>query len=163
MTFKHSPHGRQLDFDLQDYSLLMETEKSDQEAFRAAVAADKKRGVSKKAPYTLGFFGQIKALTKRQFQLRLQDKFQLYTSVFISWVQALVIGGAFFALPPTANGAFTRGSLIFVSVLVSSLEAFGEMPLQMIGRPILNKQVSNMSSHLFIVVWILTFSCVDGL
>ena len=69
----------------------METEKSDQEAFRAAVAADKKRGVSKKAPYTLGFYGQVKALTKRQFQLRLQDKFQLYTSVFISWVQALVM------------------------------------------------------------------------
>lgn len=55
----------------------METEKEDQEAFRDAVLADKKRGVSRKSPYTIGFTGQVKALTIRQC---LQDRFQLTTS-----------------------------------------------------------------------------------
>jgi hypothetical protein len=58
----------------------METEKADQEVFRSAVAEDKKKGVSLKSPYTLGLKDQVIALTRRQFQRRLQDKFQIYTS-----------------------------------------------------------------------------------
>lgn len=69
----------------------METEREDQEAFRAAVAADKKRGVSKKSPYTLGFFGQVKALTIRTFQLKMQDRFQLVTSFGLAWVRSIAM------------------------------------------------------------------------
>jgi hypothetical protein len=65
---------------LAKYKLRMETEKTDQEAFRAAVIQDKKKGVSLKSPYTLGLKDQVIALTRRQFQMRLQDKFQIYTS-----------------------------------------------------------------------------------
>jgi hypothetical protein len=75
----------------------METEKSDQEAFRAAVAADKKKGVSKTSPYTLGFTGQVQALAIRQFQMRLQDRFQLITSYALStvimfWSGVIILG-----------------------------------------------------------------------
>jgi len=94
---------------LEKYKVFMETEKSDQEAFRAAVAADKKRGVSKKSPYTLGFSGQVWALAVRRFQMRLQNKFQLYTSFTLSVVLAFAIGGAFYNQPSTSAGAFTRG------------------------------------------------------
>jgi ATP-binding cassette subfamily G (WHITE) protein 2 (SNQ2) len=69
------------------YKLHMETEKTDQEAFREGVISDKKKGVSQKSPYTLGFTGQVRALTSRQFQMRLQDKFQLYTSFTLSLVR----------------------------------------------------------------------------
>ena len=58
----------------------METERTDQEVFRAAILDDKKKGVSKKSPYTLGLKDQVISLTRRQFQKRLQDKFQIYTS-----------------------------------------------------------------------------------
>ena len=75
---------------LQKYKLAMETEKQDQIAFREAVAAEKKRGVSKKSPYTVGFWGQVVALTKRQFQMRMQDKFQLTTSYSLSIVSLLL-------------------------------------------------------------------------
>ena len=105
----------------------MENEKVDQEAFRQAVLEDKKRGVSKKSPYTLGYTGQVWALTKRQFQQRLQDRFQLITSFTLSTVLALVLGGAYFHLPLTAQGAFTRGSVIFAAMLTSALDAFGEV------------------------------------
>lgn len=73
--------------ELEKYKLFMETEKADQEAFRAAVTADKKKGVSNGSPYTLGFTGQVRALTIRQFQQRLQDRFQLYTSFSLSIVR----------------------------------------------------------------------------
>ncbi|TFK26772.1 ABC-transporter [Coprinopsis marcescibilis] len=125
---------------VEKYKLYMATEKQDQEAFRAAVAADKKRGVSRSSPYTLGFTGQVWSLTKRQFQMRLQDKFQLYTSFGLAMSLSLVLGGAFFSLPLTSSGAFTRGGVIFAALLTTCLEAFNEMPTQMIGRPILRKQ-----------------------
>ncbi|KIK62247.1 hypothetical protein GYMLUDRAFT_42191 [Collybiopsis luxurians FD-317 M1] len=128
--------------DLEKYKLKMETDKADQEAFRAAVEKDKKKGVSRKSPYTLGLTGQVKALFVRQFQQRLQDRFQLYTSFSLSTTLGLIIGGAFFALPTTSAGAFTRGGLLFAALLTTCLDAFMEMPTQMIGRPILRKQTS---------------------
>ncbi|ETW86763.1 ABC transporter [Heterobasidion irregulare TC 32-1] len=95
---------------LEKYKLIMETEKADQEAFKQAVASDKKKGVSKKSPYTLGYIGQVLALARRQFQMRLQDRFQLITSFSLSTILAIVIGAAFLNRPPTSDGAFTRGS-----------------------------------------------------
>ncbi|KAF9236851.1 ABC-2 type transporter-domain-containing protein [Melanogaster broomeanus] len=127
---------------LKKFKLRMETEKADQEVFRAAVLADKKRGVSKKSPYTLGFTDQVKALTIRQFRVRLQDSFQLKTSFSVDVCLALIVGGAFFNLPDTAAGGFTRGSVIFIGLLTICLEAFAEMPIQMFGRPIVNKQTT---------------------
>jgi len=85
-AFRLSKYAHELDEDRQRYKKLQETDRSDQEAFRAAVAADKKRGVSKKSPYTLGFTGQVRALVVRQFQQKMQDKFQLYTSFALSTV-----------------------------------------------------------------------------
>lgn len=111
----------------QKYEMYMVTEKADQEAFRAAVVDDKKRGVSKKSPYTQSYYGQVKALTKRQFSQRIQDKFQLYTSFTLAWVLALVIGGAYFDQPLTSQGAFTRGGLIFISTFMNCMDAFGEV------------------------------------
>ncbi|KDR85534.1 hypothetical protein GALMADRAFT_234460 [Galerina marginata CBS 339.88] len=141
-AFLSSSFARGNDDSLEKYKLFMETEKADQEAFRSAVAADKKKGVSKNSPYTLGFTGQIRALTVRQFQQKLQDKFQLYTSFSLSMILAIVIGAAYYNQPLTSNGAFTRGSVIFAALLTTCLDAFGEMPMQMLGRPILRKQTS---------------------
>ena len=58
----------------------------DQANFRQAVLDAKKKDASRRNPYTLGFFSQVKVLTGRQFRLQLQDKFTLYTSFGISWV-----------------------------------------------------------------------------
>lgn len=90
-AFQKSPQATETRDTLEKYNVFMETEKHDQIAFREAVAAEKKRGVSKKSPYTVGFWGQVKALTKRQFQMRMQDKFQLVTSYSLSVVSLHVL------------------------------------------------------------------------
>ncbi len=115
-AFLSSAYGQDLLDSLGKYKSHMETEKTDQEAFRAAVVADKKKGVSKKSPYTLGLMSQVRALAKREFQKKMQDKFQLVTSFTLSTVLAFVIGGAFFGQPLTAAGAFTRGRYAFFAL-----------------------------------------------
>ncbi|KAI0095244.1 ABC-2 type transporter-domain-containing protein [Irpex rosettiformis] len=141
-TFRNSSYANEMQLSLEKYKVAMETQHHDQLTFREAVAAEKKRGVSKKSPYTVGFFGQVKALVKRNFQMRMQDKFQLITSYTLDTVLALVIGGAYFNQPLDSAGAFTRGSVMFAALLTSCLETFSELPAQMLGRPILKKQTS---------------------
>lgn len=80
--------------ELAKYKDKMAVDKAEQEAFRAAVLAAKKKGVSKKSPYTLGFTGQVKALVIRQFRMRLQDRFQLITSFSLATVSVDVCGVA---------------------------------------------------------------------
>ncbi|KAI0081165.1 hypothetical protein K474DRAFT_1657026 [Panus rudis PR-1116 ss-1] len=140
--WREHPLYKRLVQELQDYKVYMETEKADQIAFREAVAADKKKGVSHKSPYTVGFWGQVRALVIRQFVMRLQDRFQLITSFSLSTILALVIGAAYLNQPLSAAGAFTRGSVIFAGSLTIALDTFGELPAQMLGRPILKKQIS---------------------
>lgn len=141
-AFRSSDYYDDLTTSLGKYKIHQTEEKRDQEAFRAAVLDDKKKGVSRKSPYTLSFWGQVKALTVRQFQTRIQDKFQLYTSMGLAIVLSLVIGAAYFNLPLTAAGGFTRGGVLFTALLVAIFDSFGEIPLMMMGRTILNKQVT---------------------
>lgn len=95
-AFYGSPTHPELQRSLGEFKFRMETEKEDQEAFRAAVLADKKRGTSRKSPYTLGFTAQVKALTIRQFRVRLQDRFQLSTSFGMDTVSLSVSMGTDF-------------------------------------------------------------------
>ena len=74
--------------------------------------------------------------------MRLQDRFQLFTSYALSTILALFISAAYLNQPLNAAGAFTRGSVIFVAMLSCALDTFGELPSQMLGRPILKKQIS---------------------
>lgn len=41
---------------------------------------------------------------------------------------ALITGSVYFQLPQTAAGAFTRGGVIFISILFNSFQAFSELP-----------------------------------
>lgn len=108
--------------------------------FEEAVQESKRRGVVRKSPYTVSFYTQVKALSIRQFQLRMQDKLGLSVSFATSIIIALITGACYFKLPQTAAGAFTRGGVIFIVILFNSFQAFNELPTQMLGRPIMWKQ-----------------------
>jgi ATP-binding cassette subfamily G (WHITE) protein 2 (SNQ2) len=51
----------------------------------------------------------------------------LIVFVFLSQALAFFIGGCYYNLPTTSAGAFTRGSVLFIALLVSSLDAFVEV------------------------------------
>ncbi|KAG9009142.1 hypothetical protein FRB94_012414 [Tulasnella sp. JGI-2019a] len=142
-AFTQSKYFTLMEDDRADYERTLEAQDNrDQEEFRMAVLDAKKKRVSKKNPYTLGFVGQVKALTIRQFRLQLQDRFTLYSSMTIAWGTAIIIGATFYNLPTSTSGGFTRGSVIFLAMILNALDAFGEMPTQMVTRPIFLKQTA---------------------
>jgi len=82
-AFWGSELGINLRRELEDYKV---STKDSQEVFKRAALLKKNSGASKKSPYTLGYAGQVMALVRRQFQMRLQDRFQLMTSFSLSMV-----------------------------------------------------------------------------
>jgi hypothetical protein len=67
-----------------------------------------------------------------------QNSFNISCRLILS----LILGGAYYNQPLTSYGAFTCGSVIFIGLLTIALDAFGEMPMQMIFSPVQQKQTA---------------------
>ena len=121
------------------------------ENFRRAVLDDKHSLTRKNSVYSIPLHRQVAALYKRQFRLKRQDWFSLATSWTTTMIIAILVGTLFFNLPPTSQGAFTRGhpvgqirvlmvgSVLFIALLFNALQAFSEIGATLMGRPIINK------------------------
>ena len=104
---------------------------------RQAAAANEER-----KNYTLSFWGQIMACTKRQFLVILGDKQSLVGKWGGITFQALIVGSLFYDLPKTGKGVFPRGGVLFLALLFNSLLALAELTAAFGSRPILLKHKS---------------------
>ncbi|KAF9907297.1 hypothetical protein EC991_011119 [Linnemannia zychae] len=107
--------------------------------FKDATRQQKQKHVSVENPYTINFVGQVKALTVRQFQLTRGDMTSVISRYASNVIKAIIVGSVFFLLPMDTNGAFTRGGVLFFSLLFNALISQAELPMAMQGRPILYK------------------------
>lgn len=124
--------------EMEEYRAEINKEKQVIEDFETAVHQSK-RHASKRSVYSIPFHLQVWALMRRQFLLKWQDKFSLVVSWATSIVVAIILGTVWLQLPKTSAGAFTRGGLLFISLLFNAFEAFSELASTMTGRPIVNK------------------------
>ncbi|KJX96302.1 ABC transporter like protein [Zymoseptoria brevis] len=137
-AFENSKYATQLDSELDAWRQRVTEEKQVYNDFQTAVREGKRRAPAKSV-YSIPLYMQIWALMKRQFILKWNDKFSLVTSYITSIVIAILLGTVWLQLPQTSSGAFTRGGLLFISLLFNAFQAFGELASTMIGRPIVNK------------------------
>ncbi|KAK0537618.1 ATP-binding cassette transporter snq2 [Tilletia horrida] len=112
------------------------------DVFRQAVRQDKNKGVRPQSRYTVSYFSQIWRLIIRQIQILSGDWFDIAFGLFASVVLGCVTGSTFKSLPETAEGGFTRGGVLFLTLLFNALVAFTELPTQMGQKPILYKHQS---------------------
>lgn len=138
-AFDESKFSTRLSTEMTDYRKIIAEDKQRHEDFETAVLDSKRRGASKKSVYSIPYYLQIWTLMQRQFLIKWQDKFSLVVSWITSIVIAIVLGTVWFNLPQTSAGAFTRGGLLFISLLFNAFQAFAELASTMIGRPIVNK------------------------
>ncbi|KAF2646908.1 hypothetical protein P280DRAFT_21301 [Massarina eburnea CBS 473.64] len=137
-AFKKSEIAFRNNAELTAYHARMAEEKHVYDDFETAVT-ESKRHAPKKSVYSIPFYLQVWALAKRQFLLKWQDKFGLTVSWITSLVVAIIIGTVWLDLPKTSDGAFTRGGVLFISLLFNAFQAFSELASTMLGRPIVNK------------------------
>ncbi|KAK2739302.1 bmr1-like protein [Colletotrichum kahawae] len=137
-AFKTSKFQKQLDSEMEEYKACLTQETEKHEDFQVAVR-EAKRGSSHRSVYAVGFHLQVWALMKRQFVLKLQDRLSLSLSWLRSIVIAIVLGTLFFRLGSTSASAFSKGGLMFISLLFNAFQAFSELAGTMTGRSIVNK------------------------
>lgn len=138
-AFEKSKFSKELDDEMALYRDEVEREKHVYDEFEIANKEAKRRFTAKSSVYSVPLYLQVWALMRRQFLIKLQDKFSLTVSWITSIGVAIVLGTVWLQQPKTSAGAFTRGGLLFISLLFNSFQAFSEMAATMIGRPIVNK------------------------
>ncbi|KAL1845392.1 ATP-binding cassette transporter snq2 [Paecilomyces lecythidis] len=138
-AFNESEYSKRLSEEMTGYRAKIEQEKQVYEDFEIAHREAKRKFTSKSSVYSIPFYMQVWALMQRQFLIKWQDKFALAVSWVTSIGVAIILGTVWLQLPKTSAGAFTRGGLLFISLLFNAFQAFSELASTMIGRPIVNK------------------------
>ena len=138
-AFDQSVHSQKLAEEMDEYRKQVEHEKHVYENFEIANQEAKRKFTSKSSVYSIPFHLQIWALMQRQFLIKWQDKFALIVSWVTSVGVAIVLGTVWLKQPPTSAGAFTRGGLLFTSLLFNGFQAFSELASTMMGRALVNK------------------------
>lgn len=141
-SFEESVYSKQLDQEMEAYRAQIQHDKQIYDDFELANQEAKRKLTPKTSVYSIPLHLQIWALMKRQFLIKLQDKFALTVSLVTSTGIAIVLGTVWLKLPQTSAGAFTRGGLLFISMLFNGFQAFSELAATMLGRSIVNKHRS---------------------
>ncbi|OJD19208.1 hypothetical protein AJ78_00821 [Emergomyces pasteurianus Ep9510] len=138
-AFEKSKYNQQLKDEMSEYRANLETDKHIYTDFELANREAKRRFTPKTSVYSIPFYLQVWALMRRQFLIKWQDKFALTVAWVTSITIAIVLGTVWLRQPKTSAGAFTRGGLLFISLLFNAFQAFSELASTMIGRPIVNR------------------------
>ncbi|CAM1502427.1 Fc.00g044110.m01.CDS01 [Cosmosporella sp. VM-42] len=137
-AFRKSDLQKSLDAEMAEYKAGLDHNKEKHDDFQVAVH-ESKRGSSNRSAYQVGFHLQVWALMRRQFTLKIQDRFNLTLAWFRSIVIAIVLGTLYLDLGKTSASAFSKGGLLFIALLFNAFQAFSELAGTMTGRAIVNK------------------------
>ncbi|KAL2203403.1 hypothetical protein CC79DRAFT_1279575 [Sarocladium strictum] len=139
-AFRDSQHYKDLLADVADYKEhLNRTDHVDARHFDGAVQEAKSKRVSDKSPYTVSFFRQVMACTKREAWLLLSDTTSLWTRLFIIISCGLIIGSLFYGQPDNTAGLFTRGGVVFFSAVFLGWLQLTELMNAVSGRTIISR------------------------
>ncbi|KAJ5148631.1 hypothetical protein N7448_000209 [Penicillium atrosanguineum] len=141
-AFEQSTLSKRLDEEMQTYRAEVQQQKQIYDDFEIANQEAKRKFTPKSSVYSTPFHLQIWALMQRQFLIKWQDKFALTVSWMTSTGIAIILGTVWLKQPKTSAGAFTRGGLLFISMLFNGFQAFSELASTMMGRAIVNKHRS---------------------
>ncbi|KAF7560816.1 hypothetical protein G7046_g3310 [Stylonectria norvegica] len=137
-AFKQSSQQKALAAEMSEYKASLHQHSEKHDDFKVAVN-ESKRASGRKSAYQVGFHLQVWALMKRQFTLKIQDRFNLTLAWFRSIVIAIVLGTLYYDLGKTSGSAFSKGGLMFIALLFNAFQAFSELAGTMTGRAIVNK------------------------
>ncbi len=137
-AFKNSPSYKRVLQDVEDYeNRLGNTEYVDAREFKQSVNEQKSKHVSESSSYTVSYWRQITACTKREFWLTWGDPTSLYTKFFIIVSNGLIVGSLFYGQPTNTEGAFTRGGTAFFSILFLGWLQLTELMKAVSGRVVI--------------------------
>lgn len=106
----------------------------------ASLEKEKSIFTSRTSPYMVSFVAQVAILTRRQYALIISELPTYVTKTFVNLCISVLVGTLFFQLPATSTGAFTRGSLLLLSILFNGYLSLAELGKTIEGRDIVKRQ-----------------------
>ncbi|OAA76511.1 ABC drug exporter AtrF [Akanthomyces lecanii RCEF 1005] len=132
-------HARVL-ADVADYERhLAATSHADASTFQQSVSEAKSRTVLDKSNYTVSYWRQVLACTRREFWLLWGDKQTLYTKFFIIISMGLIVGSLFYDVADDTSGLFLRGGAAFFSILFLGWLQLSELIRAIAGRDVIER------------------------
>ncbi|KAI5478137.1 ABC drug exporter AtrF [Pseudohyphozyma bogoriensis] len=105
-----------------------------------AVKARKSWATSKGSRYTSSFATQVGLLTKRQYALIGSELPTYVTKTGVNVALSVLAGTLFWMLPHTTEAAFTRGSVLLLSIMFNAYLSLAELGKAIEGRAIVKRQ-----------------------
>ncbi|GAA5972654.1 hypothetical protein JCM11641_002957 [Rhodosporidiobolus odoratus] len=108
--------------------------------FLAALEREKDALTPRSSHYTVSFPRQVALLTRRQYALIRSELPAYTTKTLVNLLLSLTVGTLFFRLPSTTEHAFTRGSLLLLSIMFNAYLSLAELGKTLEGRDIVKRQ-----------------------
>jgi ABC-type multidrug transport system ATPase subunit/ABC-type multidrug transport system permease subunit len=102
------------------------------------------------SPYTASIAQQFFGTIKRSYQRVIGDKVYLVAMAFSAIFMSLINGSVFVNTPSNTSGFFSKGGVIFFSVLFNALQTMSEVATQYAQRPIVQKHKGFAFYHPFV-------------
>ena len=139
-AFKSSLNYKKVLAGVEDYERhLGNTDFVDAREFKQSVKEQQSKHVSTKSSYTVSFWRQVLACTRREFWLVWGDKPTLYTKFFIIVSNGLIVGSLFYGQPTNTEGIFSRGGTAFFSILFLGWLQLSELMKAVSGRVVIDR------------------------
>lgn len=106
----------------------------------AALRQEKSRFTPQTSHYTVSFPRQVAILTRRQYALIRAELPTYTTKTTVNLLLSVTVGTLFFRLPATTEHAFTRGSLLLLSIMFNAYLCLAELGKTIEGRDIVKRQ-----------------------
>lgn len=117
--------------------LVQQSEKEEAQKLQRVSAGNKNSGVSKKSPYTVSYWEQIKACIWRQLLIRWGSRHDMQIKLFTIISVSLIISALFYGQGYDSTGVFTRGGVILFMCLFNGWLQLSEGFEAVAGRPML--------------------------
>ncbi|KAH9455848.1 hypothetical protein KEM48_003490 [Puccinia striiformis f. sp. tritici PST-130] len=134
-AFRHSKHSAKLNLEMLQYDTRYPSSGAAQHIIYS-MSGEKDTFVRVRSPWTSNYFRQLAYLTSRQYALIRADIRPYVTKTIINLVLSVIIGTLFYQLPKTTEAAFSRGSVLFLSVLFNGYLQLSELGATLMGRQI---------------------------
>lgn len=146
--WKKSPEFQRLQEEIAEHKKTVSRDETTH-LLTESIQQEKQKGQRTGSLYTVNVFEQFRLNLRRAFQNTWGSKDYTITQIVAALAQSLIVGSLYYMTPNDASGAFSRGGVIFFSVLYLSLMSLAEISNSFGARPIMMKQQNYSLYHPF--------------
>ena len=141
-AFRNSPIGQANRVEVENYiaALLMEQTKDNAHRYVGLARDERAKHTAHQSKYLLSWPMQVRLAVKRRALVALGDFGSHLTVVLAALFQALIIGSVYYNMQDNTDGFFSRGGVLFFSLLYNSFTAMSEISMGYEQRPIIIRQ-----------------------